>query len=285
MLPLELTLRERSQFFLLLLPLSLGNINNGQSNVLLVGLLLSGVAAALVERWNVAAGCLAAASFFKVYPLAVGLLLVLSFPRRLAIRLAAAFGIVAAFPFLTQARGYVASQYYEWASRLLTEPRYGRMEPLYSDIRLLFRAWFTPLTPGAYLLLQVSSAVGIALVCRFARRDARPERMALSVMLGLACCWMTVFGLSAESATYIFLAPIVGGALIESRMRHHAFWVQGILWCSYGLLVLREASGVSANLGRRVGALAPQPIAGLLLFAALLAIGFQTGRGPLSREN
>src|SRR5262245_49755812 len=78
----------RGLLFLLVLPLAAGNLNNGQSNPLVLGLVLGAVAAAAERRWNLSAGCLALGCLFKIYPLAVGLLLVVVYPRRLGLRLA-----------------------------------------------------------------------------------------------------------------------------------------------------------------------------------------------------
>ena len=58
-------------FMLLVLPLSIGNVNNGQSNPLILGLLL----AALPPWWRAAGTCAAciAAVPFNIYPIAIGL--------------------------------------------------------------------------------------------------------------------------------------------------------------------------------------------------------------------
>src|SRR5262245_30093479 len=75
--------RQRGILFLLLVPLALGSLNNGQPNLLLAGLLLAAVAAAAHGRWALCAACVALATAFKVYPLALGLLLAAAYPRRL----------------------------------------------------------------------------------------------------------------------------------------------------------------------------------------------------------
>src|SRR5206468_3756597 len=68
-LPGRLSARETAALWLLLLPLCLHSLNNGQSNVHVIGLLLIAVAAAAERRWNLAAICVAVAFCFKVYPL------------------------------------------------------------------------------------------------------------------------------------------------------------------------------------------------------------------------
>ena len=45
--------------FLLVLPMVIHNLNNGQANLHVIGLLLAGVAAAADERWSLAAAAVA----------------------------------------------------------------------------------------------------------------------------------------------------------------------------------------------------------------------------------
>src|SRR5207237_4342299 len=94
--------------FLLILPLSLGSLHNGQPNTLIIGLLLAALAGCAGERWNLAAACLALATALKIYPLALGLLLAVLYPRRLAPRLLLALVLAGLLPFLLQQPDYVA---------------------------------------------------------------------------------------------------------------------------------------------------------------------------------
>ena len=74
--------------WLLLLPLALPSLANGQANPLMVGLVLAGLAGAAAERSRASAACIASACAIKVYPLAVALLLIAAFSRtfRAAVR-------------------------------------------------------------------------------------------------------------------------------------------------------------------------------------------------------
>jgi hypothetical protein len=51
--------------YLLLLPLGLGNLDVGQANPLVVGMLMFAIAAVRVKRWNIAALCVAIPTFLK----------------------------------------------------------------------------------------------------------------------------------------------------------------------------------------------------------------------------
>jgi Glycosyltransferase family 87 len=93
--------------YLLLLPLGLGNLDVGQANPLVVGLLMFAIAAVRVKRWNIAALCVAIPTFLKIYPLAVGMLICVIAPRRFVWRLLLALLLLAVAPFLFQHWSYV----------------------------------------------------------------------------------------------------------------------------------------------------------------------------------
>src|ERR1700687_487661 len=57
----------RALLLVLILPLSVGALNNGQSNLLLIGLLMAACSAAMTGRWNISCACIALAFLFKVY--------------------------------------------------------------------------------------------------------------------------------------------------------------------------------------------------------------------------
>src|SRR5262245_53982143 len=138
--PAPTTARQRGILFLLVVPLTLGSLGNGQPNLLLAGLLLAAVAAAATGRWALGAGWVAVAAAFKVYPLALGLLLLAAYPRRLAWRLPLAVALLAGLPFLLQEPGYVARQYGLWLGRIATNDEARRYWPdhmAYRDLWLL----------------------------------------------------------------------------------------------------------------------------------------------------
>jgi hypothetical protein len=72
---------------LALLPLAVSNLNNGQANPFVLALMLISIVALLRERWWSCALCLGFATYFKIYPLALGLLLSVLFSRQLSWRL------------------------------------------------------------------------------------------------------------------------------------------------------------------------------------------------------
>jgi hypothetical protein len=261
--------------FLLVLPLSVGNVNNGQSNILVLGLILLALAAVADERWNLASVCVAAACLFKVYPIALGLLLALAYPRRFAGRLVLALAVGAAAPFLFQRPEYVAGQYARWFEHLRAGDRQDMpVISTYRDLRLLFRVWLVPLSFQAYLALQLGAAAVCAAVCFRCQRPGgkrealdRPELLLL--ILALSCCWMTVFGVAAESATYVLLAPALASLLLQVRRESGPRWAAGMVTTSYGLLAVAQIVNWFP-FGKRWHSYGPQPLAGLIFFGYLL---------------
>jgi hypothetical protein len=292
-LPRRLPRSQRAVVFLLVLPLAVGNLHNAQSNPLVLGLVLGSVAATAERRWSLAAGCTALACLFKIYPIAVGLLLVVLYPRRFGPRLAAALVVGLALPFLLQDPPYVAAQYASWVDYLRGDDRSGLPLTLcYRDLPLLCRRWISPLDPGAYQVIQVLAGAGIALLCLAQRRRqyqaeasaggrpsltlrvsegaSWPERRLLIGLLGLGCCWMTVFGPATESCTYLLLGPTLAWALLETWLERRPLFARAWLAIAYGLLVVTYMSCWFPS-GTRLQSLGLQPLAGMMLLAYLLA--------------
>ncbi len=266
--PAPLSVTRRAVWFLLLAPLALASLNNGQTNPLVLGLMLGSLAAASGRRWTLAAFLVAGACALKVYPLALGLLLAAAYPRRFAGRLALALGAVAALPFLFQDPDYVAGQYRRWVSFLGADDR--RAWPLhmtYRDLWLLFRAWGVPLEPRLYLGVQLLSAAGAAMVCVAARWRGWPAREVLMAALTLGTCWMILCGPATESSTYILLAPALTWALVSGWGER---WWPGLACvpalAGFGLLLVCVLAGLFRNTAAFHG-LGLQPL-GALVFAA-----------------
>jgi len=271
-LPRRLPPGPRAAVFLLLLPLAVGNLNNGQSNPLVLGLLLLTVTAAARRRWNVAALCTALACLFKIYPIAVGLLLAVTYPRHFAGRLFLFLALGLGLPFLLQRPAYVAEQYADWVCYLQRDNRHDWAAELgYRDLTLLCRVYLAPLSAGAYTAIQLATAAGAAGLCLAARRAGWLRRRLLTGLLALGCCWMTVFGAATESATYLLLAPSLAWALTEALTVPAARLRRGALLGSYALFLLTQLACWFPGAAQRVQSLGPQPAAALLLLAVLLA--------------
>jgi hypothetical protein len=216
LLPLDQDRARQALLFLLALPLALGSINNAQANPLMTGLILLSLAAAAGERWSWSALCIALACLLKIYPVAVGLLLVLIYPRQFAGRFVAALALGLGLPFVLRDPSYVARQYVNWYRVLQADDR-SAWHPhfAYRDLWLLFRLVGLPLSRQAYHTVQLLVAGMVAALCWWKARQGAEQRVVLNTILGLAACWMTLCGPATESCTYILLAPSLAWALLE----------------------------------------------------------------------
>jgi dolichol-phosphate mannosyltransferase len=254
---------------LLLLPLSLPSLNNGQTNPLVSGLLLLALSATIRRRWTLVALCLAVPCLLKIYPLAVALLLMLLHPRQLAGRLGLWLSVGLLLPFVLQDPSYVAEQYRAWLDYLMTDDRQGRaLAASYRDFNLLLRLMKVDLSPRIYLAVQLGVAAGTCLVLVHGRRQGWPRRQLLHCLLDLSCCWMTLFGPATESCTYTLLAPTLALAAIQALRAGRSVWTRGLL---VAIVALFLASLIATALpGGKALAFFLNPLAALLLFGERL---------------
>jgi Glycosyltransferase family 87 len=213
-------IKERSYgiLFILLVPLAVGNIDISQANPLVEGLLLLTVAAVYLERWNSAAICMAIATCFKIYPIAVGLLICLIAPRRFSWRMLIALLLLLMVPFLFQNWSYVSTQYHAWIStRTSDDRRQWPTEKLPLDLWYLIH-WVghLPIPAKIYTLIQLGSAGALALFCALQTWNGWAKNRVLIGLFCLVSIWMTLCGPATESYTYLILAPAVILALIQA---------------------------------------------------------------------
>jgi hypothetical protein len=206
----------------LLLPLSLGNLNNGQASLLVIGLLLGACLAIEARRWSLGALLIAAATFFKIYPLVIGLLLVVIYPWRLGPRLLLSLVAFWLLSLGLQKPQYVLQQYHDWFACLgADQRRVSGGLGTWRDFWLLLRIMRLPISVSGYAGLQALAGAGMAVVCWWMRNVARwEERSLIWMAFTLGCLWITLFGPSTELSTYVFLAPslaFAGAAIWQSR--------------------------------------------------------------------
>jgi hypothetical protein len=279
-LPSSLTRTQWAWLFLLALPLSVGSLNNGQSNALVLGLLLAASAAVTVERWNLSAALLSLAVMFKIYPMAVALLLVAIYPRRLAWRFALAIGAGLLLPFAMQDPAFVAGEYASWAHYLQGDQRIDvALDGACRDLRLLFRLWDIPVGMMLYQALQLLGAVAVAGICVAGRRAGWPQRRVLTSLLAWGCCWMLLLGPATESCTYILLAPSLAWAVMEAWSDQGSWVPRTFLGFSVALIALALLANWFPFV-KAVHTLGPQPLA-TLCFVGYLAC--TDGRRLLTR--
>jgi hypothetical protein len=250
-------------------PLAVGSFNNGQCNLLLTGLLLGAVSSFAARRWTLAAAAVTIAVLFKGYPLALGLLLVLVEPRRFTPPLVAAVGIGLALPFLFHDTDYIANQYQALFARVGAEDRsQGDIARSYRDMQLLLRSLGWPISLAAYRVVEVLAGAACAMIVIRLGKSGN-IRTAVWACGALGLCWMTLFGPTTESSTYVLVAPILAQAIIDARERP-----AGQRRLAYGSYVVFTLAMTGAWLppawNGRMQALGVQPAAACLLTACVL---------------
>lgn len=261
--------------FLLLLPLAIGNLNNGQVNPLIIGLLIFSIVAARHERWTFCTICIGIATSFKIYPLCVGLLLILFYPRQLAWRLIVILVLLGALSFVLQRPSYVLEQYQRWISSRSADNRRTSMDIAPRDFAMLLEVFRIYLSARAFLLLQVLAGGLVAIVCWLGRDW--PENRRLVCLLTLASCWMLLFGPSTESATYVVLAPAVVLALVQAFRQEVPLWMRVLLLTSFVVLLLGLTANSFLHLKKGVYLMSVQPF-GALLFTIFALPWLTTNR-------
>ena len=253
--------------FLLILPLTIGNINNAQINPLLAGLIMIAILAVHSERWMLAALCIAVTVYLKIYPIAVGMLLMLVAPRKFTWRLVAALVALGALSFVLQKPSYVLEQYQLWiATRSADNRRLWAGNQTPHDLWLLLRVAHVSISQNAYIAIQILSGAAIGAVCLLGRiRGWSPERLFV-MMLSLVSAWMMLCGPATESCTYVILAPAITLALVCAFNRPSPVAMRALIVAAF--LVILVAQGVESFLCLRntISIKALHPLGALLFF-------------------
>jgi alpha-1,2-mannosyltransferase len=191
---------------LVVLPLCLGALRNGQANAHLGAVLLLAAWCLKEQRWWAAAALLWLAVVIKPLGLAAVGLAWAAYPR-LWWRLALGLPVVALGPFLLGPVDYVWSQYtaaLENLRRCSDIP--GRK---FADLNGLLRVLGLPLTGSTSLAARAAGGAGLMLLCWQAVRR-QPELFRALLWLGLAAAYLMLFNPMTEANSYVILAPALG---------------------------------------------------------------------------
>lgn len=263
---------------LLVIPLAVGGMNNGQANALIAGLLLIAQVSFARQRFWWAAACITVCVLFKGYPIALGLLLVLIEPRRFGPRLALSLVAGFALPFVLQRPEFVAEQYHQWFVRQAGDNRSSINPSLaYRDLHQLLRVAGMELSLTTYRLLEVLLAGGAAAIV-WLNRDRWSPRFAVWACGAFAACWMTLAGPATESCTWVLAAPLLAQLTIDLRLssggRHAAVLLSYSLF-TLGAMIVWFPGSISGPV-QRAGV---QPLAGLLLTIVVLSEARSASKG------
>jgi hypothetical protein len=260
--------KERAIFLLLTLPLSAGSLNNAQANPLMTALMLLALAAVHVQRWNLASAFLVVACFLKLYPLALGMILALLYPRQLIWRQLLGIAAGAAICFLAQSPAYVAREFGQWFHFLQGDLRFDwPLEAGYRDLHLVLSLLHVPVSQPVYTALQLLGALAVAVLCYAARKASGPVLMKL--VYSLVCCWILLLGPATESSTYILLAPALAWQLIDAWHTPHSRVYRGTLLFA-SLLIVIALVAVWFPFAKTIHAMGPHPLAALVFVGCVL---------------
>jgi hypothetical protein len=279
-LPGALDVNQRAILALLLLPLAAPTVLTGQMGGLVAAAILVTMAAAAEGRWNLSAAAVVFACLLKVYPVSVALLLALCYPRRMGLRLLVAGAVGASLPFLLQRPGYVAEQYAGWVRLMHGSDRLNwPLDIANRNLSLLFRVWLTPFSHEVHLASQLAAAASVAGLCLLLRRRGLPRPHLLLAVLGLAGCWMTLFGPVVESYTYILVAPTLAWMVWRSWQEPRAWPYRAVLLASWAIFTA-AAVAVWFTKTTPLYRIGPHPVAGLLLLGCILWDALRELRAP-----
>jgi hypothetical protein len=192
---------------LLILPLTLSSLSNGQANIVIIALFLVATGAASQFHWLTCAFCASFAVYWKIYPIAFALLLIVIFPKKLAVPIL--FGLAGLFvvSLLLQKPSYVLQEYGSWfvnlgADRRRAHEYYGR----WRDFYLLLRLIGIPISAMWWRIVEVTAGAIAATICLVGAIRRWPRVTLLFSAMSLAIVWMLLFGPATEAATYVLIA-------------------------------------------------------------------------------
>lgn len=265
--------RHRAFVFLAMLPLSIGNLDRGQANPLVLALLLVSITAASRGRWNLAVIAIGLATYFKIYPLAVGLLLCVVAPRHVTWRLIIVLILLGLLPFALQHPHYVATEYRSWF-----ETRAADNRLVYSNNQAPLDLWFLlvrigklPLTQTLYRAAEVAGGAMIAVFCWLATRRGWDNARLMGGLFVLASLWMILLGPSTESASYLLLAPVASIGLVQAFAFRNQTLMRVLAATAFALLLVGIARNHLFAHMKNPYLLATQPL------GAILFLGYSIG--------
>ena len=245
--------------FLLILPLSLGNFNNGQINPLMIGLLMIAILAARYRQWTLSAICVGICAYLKIYP------------RKLGWRVALTLILMGALPFILQQPAYVFEQYRRWFSFRAADNRRMNMDIAPRDFAMILRMLHINLSASVLPVLQILAGAAAAAVCIIGRVRKWSEERLLICIFTLGTCWMLLFGPATEDATYAMIAPALSFALVQAFSQITPSWMRVLICVSYAVLLAGLTLNAFFGLKKTPYSMSVQPF-GALIFAGYTVI-------------
>lgn len=204
--------------FLILPWMGLASIYNGQANILMIGCMVWSVTLIARQQWWLGALMLALPVAFKTYPIALVMLLLPFYWRRLAIPFVSTLVGLYLLPFLFHPVADVMVRYQEWLAFLISGEQYARFEQV--DFRSFLARAGLVIPHAEYIWMQAATGL-FALVCLKHWHDLEPRSdgtLGRNAFI-LSSLWMVCFGPATEEATYLLAGPAVAWILVRAIHR------------------------------------------------------------------
>jgi len=201
---------ERPTFWvitLVSLPLAWSSARNGQSTLLMAGLMMLATASTWNRSWWRSAAWLTLAIAVKPLALVLALLVAALYPRTIG-PLLVGLGLAAAAPFLTQSYDYVISQYRACGAMLTTAARIGQVE-YWAQMFGMLKVFGLDVAYGAQTAIRLAAALLTLGLCGWAVHR-RSSAHALLTIYALAACYLMLLNPRTENNTYSLAAPAMG---------------------------------------------------------------------------
>lgn len=222
-------------FSVLILPVCLAALRNGQANATFGGLILCGMASLSDRKWWQAAVWMAIATMVKPLGIVMLLLAPAIYPMMILPVLCAFAGCVV-FPFAFAAPDYVISQLQAFLKNLnsCSEVTQNR----FADINGIIRALGGELPAMMSKLMRVvAGALFLGLTYFGGRRMQGPGRFLW--LFALATGYLMLFNPMTEYNSYVILAPAMGLWMVwflSDEKTRGLGWTVGVIILSMGLL-------------------------------------------------
>ncbi len=193
-----------------------GCAHNGQSTLIITGLMLLATVDICEKRWWRAAVLLALSFAFK--PVAIVLILVAAaiYPAMLW-RLAIAMLFVAVSPFLTQSPDYVISQFvafYQNSQVAFSDGETGYWAQLFGMLKVAGLDLPSPVQQIGRLLFA-----GLTLVACWLSARTLPGARNAFYLYALSACYLMLFNSRTEGSTYAMVGPVYGILLASAWLQ------------------------------------------------------------------
>jgi alpha-1,2-mannosyltransferase len=193
--------------------LAWGCARNGQSTLLITGMMILAAADLSESRWWRASLLLTLAFAFKPLAVVMIMLAAVVYPRT-SWRLAIGLCLVAVVPLLTQRPDYVLSQYRACYQNLQITFDVGETS-YWAQLFGMLQVAGIDVPSSTRTVIRLVAAASTLLGCWQAARRLAPDRAAY-YLFSLAACYLMLFNSRTEGNTYAMVGPVYGALIAEA---------------------------------------------------------------------